>query len=188
MKNWPVVVSLIVVIVLGAGTIRIDSAAAALGGQPGLVSSITCARMSSLLGEWTNIDNETHSLTHLSISRTRGTWTIRAWGSCHPTDCDWGRVTLWTFGDSVTDNSPKYGVAHWNAGFKETRLTLRVNGEELVVETNTCFDDNSGRANYRSVERLRRLRVRQTQWIEYLPPHIAPVLTDSYRLENTASK
>jgi hypothetical protein len=150
------VVSLIVVIILGAGTIRIDSFAAVLGGQPKLGLSHTCMRTSNPLGEWRNIDNATYSLTHLSISRTGGTWTIRAWGRCHPTDCDWGRVTLLTLGDSVTDHSPKYGFTRWDAGFAETQLTLRVEGEELVAEAYTYFKDNSGRANYRSVMRFRR--------------------------------
>jgi hypothetical protein len=133
-----------------------DSVAAALGGQPQIASSGTRARMVTLPGEWKNIDNATRSLTQLNISRTGRTWTIQAWGRCQPADCDWGRVTLMVLGDSVTDNSPMYGFAHWDAGFKETQLTLRADGEELAVETYSCFKDNSGRANYRSVERFRR--------------------------------
>jgi len=47
-------------------------------------------------GLWVNTDSKTNSITKLNVSNncTR----LRAWGSCSPTDCDWGTVGMSKYG------------------------------------------------------------------------------------------
>jgi len=192
MKDWPLVVTLMVVIILGTGvniwcivtaddgiiqhlneltttrentldqhlgvTLRLleqcfDAAPEFLpfySERTTLLNSGT--QMINLSGEWRNIDNSTRSLTRINISGTKGTWTIQAWARCTPGECDWGKVPLKLLGDSILDDSPRYGLARWDWGFKETVMTLRTNGKELVLEKFDCFQDDWSWANYHSVE------------------------------------
>src|SRR6185436_16430557 len=88
--------------------------------------------------------------TRLVIWQEEKTWRIQAWGRCSPTDCDWGKVELKCLGDHASDPVAKYGLAHWDKGFSDTYMTLRLEKEKLRAETFTCFKDKSGRSDYRS--------------------------------------
>lgn len=50
----------------------------------------------TLNGLWVNTDSKTRSITKINISSN--TTRLRAWGSCSPTDCDWGTVSLSKYG------------------------------------------------------------------------------------------
>lgn len=108
-------------------------------------------------GDWVTTANSNPGITRLSINQNNeGQWSIRAWGACHPTDCDWGTTSIHLLGESVSDNSFPYGFASWDHGFKSAHFTLRIEKDELVVESYDIFKDNSGRTNYRRLERFHR--------------------------------
>jgi hypothetical protein len=107
-------------------------------------------------GKWVNVDEMTRGLTRLEIEKKGDAWVIRAWGKCHPTDCDWGKVTLHLLGDSVSDKQMKHGLAQWDHKFKDSHLTLRLEQGELVVVSFDVFKDGSGRSNYRSTYKFKK--------------------------------
>ncbi len=107
-------------------------------------------------GKWVNVDDMTRGLTRLEISKKDKAWAIQAWGATMPVESDIGKVTLHVLGDSVGDKKMKYGFASWDKKFADTHLTLRLEQDELVVETFTVFKDESGRSNYRKVEKFKK--------------------------------
>jgi hypothetical protein len=81
---------------------------------------------------------------------------IRAWGACKPTDCEWGATKLHLLGDTVSSQTLPYGFAKWDQGFAEVNVTLDMADDKLVIGMYKIFKDDSGRSNYRRVERFRR--------------------------------
>jgi hypothetical protein len=111
----------------------------------------------SFAGDWVNIASTNPGITRVSIHQSNeGKWSIRAWGACHPTDCDWGSTSLHLLGDTVAARKFPYGFATWDHGFTDVYFTLRIENDELVIESYDIFKDNSGRSNYRRVDRFRR--------------------------------
>lgn len=47
-----------------------------------------------LVGTWLNSDVSTEGLTKLSAVTKDNYISIRAYGKCHPTDCDWGEIAI----------------------------------------------------------------------------------------------
>lgn len=77
--------------------------------------------------------------------------TVRVYGSCHPRDCDWGYLELYDAAGPEGNRSHLY--AHHDSGFAQRRLDLYLESEtrvKLVIQTR--FTDNSGRADYTSVD------------------------------------
>jgi len=108
----------------------------------------------SFAGDWVNV--EERGPTRISIREIKGNqWSIRAWGSCEPTDCDWGSTPLHLIGRNVGAKNLPYGFAIWNHGFKDRFMTLHVENDQLVVVDYNIYNDSSGRSNYRRVSRLR---------------------------------
>jgi hypothetical protein len=58
------------------------------------MASSVCAGVKELTGYWKNVDPESRGGTLLEIRVTGANITVQPWGKCHPTDCDWGRVTM----------------------------------------------------------------------------------------------
>ena len=107
-------------------------------------------------GKWFNVDPETPTITTIIVKKKNDSWTIQAWGKCHPKDCDWGAVPLNMIGDSTTDKTFDCAFAEWKFDFKTTYLTMRMQGDQLVVETISVFKDNSNRSNYRKLSLMKR--------------------------------
>jgi hypothetical protein len=59
-----------------------------------LVSAAQTHAVHPLAGTWVNVEAKTGSITRLEVREEAGGWVIHAWGSCAPTDCDWGVVPL----------------------------------------------------------------------------------------------
>lgn len=118
-------------------------------------SDTTGARPVALAGEWRNVDAGTRGLTRLVVGDNPAT--VHAWGSCHPSDCDWGSVPASAFRQSVDGGSAAALQAHFKTGFNETTLIITLAGDGLLrVEMLTHFTDNSGRADYSASDRFRR--------------------------------
>jgi hypothetical protein len=111
-----------------------------------------------IVGMWVNTNKDTRGLKRLAVARRDDTWSIEAWGSGGggTMEIPWGKTSLALLGDSVASRDLPYGFAVWDPGFAVYHLTLRMDKDELVVETFVIFKDKSGRSNYRSVERFKK--------------------------------
>jgi len=117
-----------------------------------LISLSTCsASLSQFAGNWTNSDPNTGGLTKLAITVSGASASVHAWGSCHPTDCDWGTVPAYVFAPDVSSDPVSQAqalMAVFNPGFSATTLFIKPQGSSLQVQSYTVFLDNSGRTNY----------------------------------------
>ncbi len=111
----------------------------------------SASAQTGLTGVWHNTDKKTRGITKLVITNSLGGAKIRAWGQCHPKDCDWGTRKLHVLGSSVSSKVKPYGFAIYGQKFAVRYLSLRRSGKYLVAEINTIFLDKSGRSNYRSI-------------------------------------
>jgi len=119
-----------------------------------LISLSTCtASLAQFAGDWSNVDTNTGGITTLSISISGASPNVHAWGKCHPTDCDWGAGTAFAFAPDVSSDLSSQAqalMAVFDAGFSETTLFIKPQGNRLSVQSYTLFKDNSGRSNYAS--------------------------------------
>ncbi|HTQ13175.1 MAG TPA: hypothetical protein VMH86_04805 [Rhizomicrobium sp.] len=96
-------------------------------------------------GHWANVHPDTDNITKVIIQPGAGGIKVRAFGQCHPTDCDWG-VTDGHYENGFLDEKIK---AEFNSGFSITRLVMhRAAGGDLEYDAHTHFTDGSGRAPY----------------------------------------
>ena len=109
-----------------------------------------------IAGEWVATNPRTRGITRVVVARSETGWSVRAFGRCHPNDCDWGWVPVLPVGESVEDHSFATGFAVWSPGFATKYVTLTRTGDSLTVEIVNIFNDCSGRAHYRAREVLKR--------------------------------
>jgi hypothetical protein len=109
-----------------------------------------------LSGRFENVDPHTGGLTALELSSSSAGQNARGFGACSPTDCDWGAVSVHQLGNSISDPTPRVGLATWEHGFATTHMTIRAQRTGvLIAETFTLFHDGSGRADYRQTYSLK---------------------------------
>lgn len=100
-------------------------------------------------GTWTNADPRTRSVPQITLEPLSATsMTLHVWGACSPSWCDWGTTTATLAGNEYR--------AHYDPGFATQDLRLKRSGSQLVVSIHTHFKDNSGRADYDSVNTMNR--------------------------------
>lgn len=111
---------------------------------------------SRLVGEWVNIDSQTGGITKVII-HNNDEFSISAYGKCHPTDCEWGKVKVHEIAASVDDEDNilpfDYLLALWEMDFAKTimKITIETGPKpKLHIETITIFKDNSERSDYHS--------------------------------------
>lgn len=107
-------------------------------------------------GAWVRPELATNDLPKVVIARGGNGWTIRAWGDCEPTDCDWGTTELHLLSESVGSRSFNYGFAKWDQGFKDSCMVVHLDGDQLLAENYSLYKDGSGRSNTRRVSRFDR--------------------------------
>lgn len=91
------------------------------------------AAFNAFLGDWVNVDTATSGMTRLVIAKQDETnYTFRGYGKCTPHDCDWGVIQV--------PYTPGQLVGVYDFGFKTTRITVRLQDEDLLAEV---FDDYS---------------------------------------------
>ncbi|MGH6869946.1 MAG: hypothetical protein ACREHE_00435 [Rhizomicrobium sp.] len=96
-------------------------------------------------GHWSNVHPDTNNVTKIIIQPgAGGDIKVRAFGQCHPTDCDWG-VTDGHYENGFMDEKIK---AEFNSGFSITKLVVHRAGGDLDYDAHTHFIDGSGRAPY----------------------------------------
>jgi hypothetical protein len=111
----------------------------------------------ALVGGWVSEDPDTRGITQLFVTPSDEGLNAEAWGSCTPTDCEWGTVPMHTIGTSISDPVPEQSVATWDHGFSTVFMTTHLAGSELVLKRYTVFHDNSDRSNYYSEESMWKL-------------------------------
>ena len=108
--------------------------------------------VSRLVGEWKNIDPNTGGITKVIVTIENNELAISAFGKCHPTDCEWGKVKAHEIAASV-DNEDNilpfdYFLAIWEMGYskKILKITIETGPKPyLQIETITLFNDDSER-------------------------------------------
>ena len=103
-----------------------------------------------LLGGWVNEDVDTRGVTKLRVAEDGSDVEVQGWGSCSPTDCDWGTTEMNLLGSNISDNTYEFATAKWEHGFATTFMTTRTQDGELKVEKYTVFHDGSDRSHYHS--------------------------------------
>ena len=84
-------------------------------------------------GTWVNEDPDTGGITRIEIAP----WTVHMWGSCEPTDCDWGEAPYAIHEDELR--------VVWEQGFVvQVQILEIMPGGWLEVETVSYFTDGSG--------------------------------------------
>lgn len=120
------------------------------------LQSAAFAQVNQFEGDWVNVDPNTSGVTKLDINVFYlfgiRIISVRAWGQCHPTDCDWGTVGATAYAPSVSDDldaTARALTATYNPGFAVKLMVIRpVRGGRLQADVYTRFTDGSGRTNY----------------------------------------
>lgn len=114
---------------------------------------------SSLLGVWFNASPNSANIRKIIISlNPNGTLAVRAFGSCVPTLCAWGKVTGITFGTGISSLTGRVFLAPYQFGFANKLVdgSVSATGTRLTVNTYTEFTDHSGRSNYAATDTFTR--------------------------------
>jgi hypothetical protein len=111
-------------------------------------------------GNWRNENAGTRDITRVRVQSGPGGLTVRVWGACTPSDCDWGVANVTAYSYNVSTN-PASGatdlIATFNPGFAQTTLILTDKpGDRLSYQIFTRFTDGSGRSPYASRGSLRK--------------------------------
>ena len=108
----------------------------------------------SILGTWVNCDHQTRGMVRLIIAANGKEVTIHGFGACSPTPCDWGVVNGLVYADNVASVPAVAFTAFFTFGFKQTTVVGHLLKGALYVETFDHFTDQSGRADYYSLDIL----------------------------------
>ena len=101
-----------------------------------------------LLGTWLNTDRHSGGIVKVILAARDGALTVRAFGACDPSPCDWGEVTAALFAENAGSRTVKTLSARYDFGFMETSLQAFAKLGVMVMAIFTRFKDGSGRANY----------------------------------------
>jgi hypothetical protein len=110
---------------------------------------------SDLNGVWINVNPKTRGLVRIEIQNKK----IHPYGACHPDPCDWGVLKVKGFASTVDSGVAVALTAKQTTSFSHSEITLSLEHDgRLRAEVFTHFTDNSGRADYRSVDYFERVR------------------------------
>lgn len=108
---------------------------------------------SPLHGTWHNTDKKTRGIVRLVIGpRGEGALSVRAFGACSPSPCDWGEAEGRAFSGGPAEREAMAFTATFDFDFMETTLAVNLKGGILVLDSFNTFKDGSGRFNYFSRE------------------------------------
>jgi len=117
-----------------------------------ICQSLSYAAVNQFTGTWKNADPNTGGITKLTISGNANSLKMRAWGKCHPQDCDWGEVSAYAYATGVSSNLEQNAQAVsaiFTTGFSQTQVIVKPLGSNrLRADVYTRFTDGSGRSNY----------------------------------------
>ncbi|MBN2534583.1 MAG: hypothetical protein JXB88_16990 [Spirochaetales bacterium] len=120
-----------------------------------LVAAGLTAYEGDFYGDWVNVDPDTRGITRFGIvpSGSPGIAVVHAFGSCSPTDCDWGQEKLILYGASVVDKNYQFATAIYYKGYAQTIITMEYRDDgRIFLDYYTQFLDDSGRENYHAYD------------------------------------
>jgi hypothetical protein len=102
-----------------------------------------------LNGTWVNENSETLDVTRVIIAVEGNSASVHSFGSCSPSDCDWGtrdaNTSGWTSAQQIT--------ASWDFGFAVASQTITwLSSNRIRVVTHTDFTEADGREDYTVTE------------------------------------
>jgi hypothetical protein len=101
----------------------------------------------SIITHWVNTSFGTKSISRFTLSfNASGRGSLTAFGACVPTDCPWGTQA------SAASTPPVPMYVYYDQGFAQKEVVLTGNGLQVQAQTFVRFTDNSGRANYHTIE------------------------------------
>lgn len=116
----------------------------------------TSASPGPLIGTWVNCDHATRNMVRVMINANGNAITVHGFGACSPTPCDWGQVNGIVYADNVASTPAVAFSAIYTFSFKTTTLVGHLLNGALFVQALDHFTDNSGRADYYSLNILTR--------------------------------
>jgi hypothetical protein len=109
------------------------------------IFAATAVAADSIAGSWINDNPATGGVTRLVVRSGDHQLFVRAWGACHPANCDWGEVQCAPHGAGCE--------ATWDHGFATTSMQLLPQKDgRLQAKYKADFHDNSGRHDRGSEE------------------------------------
>lgn len=119
------------------------------------VMSLSATTLAQFTGDWKNTNSKSRGITKIKISKKHQQLNMQVFGSCSPTDCDWGTKMAYPYGRSVSSNlgrNTEALSATFNTGFSQKFLIVKRRGNKLIVQSFTRFTDKSKRSNYMSTD------------------------------------
>jgi hypothetical protein len=108
---------------------------------------------SPLVGTWVNTRSDTRGIVKVVLGARDGALTVRAFGVCDPSPCDWGEVQADViYADNIRSQKAIAFTAFYDFGFMESYLQANVSMGLLIIAGFNIFKDGSGRSNYFSRE------------------------------------
>jgi hypothetical protein len=102
------------------------------------IFAATAVAADPIAGSWINDNPATGGVTRLVVRSDDHQLFVRAWGACHPADCDWGEVQGALHGAGCK--------ATWDHGFATTSMQLLpLEDGRLQARYKADFHDSSGR-------------------------------------------
>ena len=116
------------------------------------------ADVESFYGNWENAEADQSGIAHVEISPAGGNHvSVRIYGNCHPTECNWGEVQAQGYTSSPGSGEVTSLSALFNSGFARKQILFReAKPGELLIEVLTVFIDGSGRHDFDITGRLKR--------------------------------
>jgi len=114
------------------------------------------AAVPDFFGSW-YAPGPVRGVTRIDVRRVGAQVFVRVWGSCQPTDCDWGEAPGQPFApevDAPTWSTADVIMAEFDTPAEHTTVLLRTNNGGLFYQTFTRFQDGSARSDYRQYGRL----------------------------------
>lgn len=110
-------------------------------------------------GTWVNARPTTNGITRVNVTtNAAGALEVQVFGRCSPSDCDWGKASVLTYGANVSDANHWTATAVYSKGFANTILVMNLRGKTMTVQSLTQFTDGSNRQNYTTTEAFTKYR------------------------------
>jgi hypothetical protein len=116
------------------------------------------------VGDWVNVSDTVFTAKRLAISKADKSWSVEAFvptitimdGAAKQADLSLGKTALRLAGDSPDAKALPYGFLRRDLKVSVQYSTLRLEKDELIVETFTIFPSNARQSNYRSLEKFKK--------------------------------
>ena len=114
-----------------------------------IFASSARAQKDRFVGTFVNEDANTSGITRLTLSEDD---TIRVWGRCHPSDCDWGEEAAFAYGSHVAADlgtaADAITATYVKSFATKILLITPLKGDRLRVDVFTRFTDRSRRTAF----------------------------------------